>query len=318
MDINGSVQTTGGILTENMYAGIIENICMVFGCSTEQLKDFTLLQKGLTNMVLSFRYNGGKYVYRHPGVGSQVLVDREREAIVQATVEEIGIDTTLVAMSVKHGWRISKYIDSRLFNYRSKSDMVRAIRVLKKLHSASPKVRWEFDIMDKMKEIKSKTPSEFESIFPGYHELKVVVERLYELASQDGIAKCLTHSDCRDENFLINDKEIYLIDWEYAGFGDPGVDIGAYICGGEHSVEDVENVLRCYFGRTPTHVERCHFTAYIAITGFFFMHWTMLKESEGQEVFEIKRHWFGNTKKFSAVALELYGEEKRMIGGIAG
>jgi len=309
MDINGSVQTTGGVLTEEMYSNIVENICEVFRCTTEHLKEATLLQKGFSNIILSFRYNGGKYVYRQPGLGAEELIDRGRESIIQTTVGDIGSDRTLVAMSVKYGWRISKFIDSRPFNYSSRTDMVRAIRLLKQLHSAPAKVRWEFDIMEKMKDIKSKTPSEFESIFPSYQELKLIIENLYDLSSKNGIQKCLSHGDCRDENFLINDKEIHLIDWEYAGFGDPGFDIGSYICGGDHSDDDIEKILRCYFGRTPTSVERRHFIAYIAITGFFYMHWTMYKESQGQEVGELKELWYEYAKKYSTTALELYEEE---------
>ena len=34
--------------------------------------------------------------------------------------------------------------------------------------------------------------------------------KLYELAKLDGINKCLTHGDCRDENFLINKFKSYV------------------------------------------------------------------------------------------------------------
>ena len=303
------IQTTGGLLTNDIYLEIVNNICDVFGCDESQLKDIEPLQKGLSNIVLSFRYNGGKYVYRHPGLGSDELIDRGREAIIQKNVEDTGVDTTLVAMSVREGWRLSRYIDARPFDYHSTNDMARGIRLLRQLHDAETKVRWEFDVLEKMRDIKSRTPSEYESIFDGYQELKVKIEKLHELASKDGIKKCLSHGDSRDENFLINDKEIYLIDWEYAGFGDPGFDLGSYICGGKHSEEDVEAVLRCYFGRTPTLVERRHFLAYIAITGFFYMHWTMYKEFKGQEIGELKRLWYSYATKYSDIALGLYESE---------
>jgi thiamine kinase-like enzyme len=312
-----NIQTTGGLLTNDIYLEIINNICDVFDCNESQLKDIEPLQKGLSNIVLSFRYNGGKYVYRHPGLGSDELIDRGREAIIQKNVEDAGVDTTLIAMSVKQGWRVSRYIDARPFNYRSTNDMARGIRLLRQLHNSEAKVRWEFDVLEKMREIKSKTPSEFESIFDGYQELKVKIEKLYEYASKDGIKKCLSHGDSRDENFLINDKEIYLIDWEYAGFGDPGFDLGTYICGGEHSTEDVEAILRCYFGRTPNKVERRHFLAYIAIAGFFYMHWTMYKEFKGQEIGELKRLWYHYALKYSDRALRLYEKEVRSCASLS-
>ena len=116
----------------------------------------------------------------------------------------------------------------------------------------------------------------------------------------------MTHGDCRDENFLINDHEIHLIDWEYAGYGDPGFDIGTYVCGGKHSLDDVERVLFVYFGRRPSPLERRHYYAYIAISGFFYMHWTMYKESQGQIIGYLKPLWYNYAKEYSVLALDLY------------
>ena len=109
-------------------------------------------------------------------------------------------------------------------------------------------------------------------------------------------------------NFLINEEEIYLIDWEYAGYGDPGFDIGSYICGGDHSQEEVDRILFIYFGREPKPKEKRHFYAYIAITGWFYMHWTMYKESCGQVVGIHKKLWHNFAKTYSEMALEMYKE----------
>ena len=299
-------QTSAGIITNDAYLKITRNICDVFGCNESQLKEFTLLQEGLTNIVVSFRYNGGKYAYRHPGYGSDELVDRGRESIVQKTVEDAGIDTTLVAMSVKYGWRVSKFIENRPFDYSASTDMVRAIRLLKILHQTPAKVRWEFDVLDKINDLKSKTPPEFETIYPEYKTLRAKVEDIYAKTKLNGIKKCLTHGDCRDVNFLINDKEIYLIDWEYAGYGDPGFDVGSYICGGEHSENNIDSIIRCYLGRKPTSLEYRHFISYIAITGFFYMHWTMYKEFSGQTVMELKTRWYNYVLSYVDKALALY------------
>ena len=248
-----SIQTTGGILHPSDIVFINSCICDVFGCCPDDITELKPLQKGLSNSVLSFRYNGGKYVFRYPGLGSEVLIDRGRESIIQKQIEDAGVDTSLVAMSVRFGWRISRFIETRPFNYHDVNDMVRGIILLRRLHAIRPKVRWEFDIMEKWESIRDITPAdcygENYSDFPDFLAVKERVYKLYDLAKQDGIKRCLTHGDCRDENFLINDREIHLIDWEYAGFGDPGFDIGSYICGGDHSEKDVDRVLFTYFGR---------------------------------------------------------------------
>ena len=266
----------------------------------------------MSNSVLSFRYNGGKYVFRYPGLGSEILIDRGRESIIQKQIEDAGVDTTLVAMSVRYGWRISRFVQTRPFHYHDVNDMVRGILLLRKLHAVKPKVRWEFDIKEKWESIRDMTPAdqygENYTQFPNFREIKERIYKLYELAKTDGIRKCLTHGDCRDENFLINDNEIHLIDWEYAGFGDPGFDIGSYVCGGDHSEEEVDRILFTYFGRKPSLKEQRHFYAYIAITGFFYMHWTMYKESQGQVIGYLKPQWYHFAKQYSKKTLPLYNE----------
>lgn len=307
-----AIQTTGGLLLQKDLDFIYECICDVFHCKKDAIKELIPLQKGLSNSVLSFRFNGGKYVFRYPGLGSEILIDRGRESIIQKQIEDAGIDTTLVAMSVRYGWRISRFVATRTFQYHDVNDMVRGIIQLRKLHAVKPRVRWEFDLKEKWESIKEMTPADkYGENFPQFPEFKNIKERiykLYELAKTDGISKCLTHGDCRDENFLINDHEIHLIDWEYAGFGDPGFDIGTYVCGGDHSNEEVDKIIYTYFGRKPSMKELRHFYAYIAISGFFYMHWTMYKESQGQEIGYLKPLWYHFAKEYSIKALPMYND----------
>ena len=307
-----SIQTTGGVLHPSDIEFINNCISEVFGCKQDDITELQPLQKGLSNSVLSFRYNGGKFVFRYPGLGSENLIDRGRESIIQKQIEDAGVDTSLVAMSVRYGWRISHFIQTRTFQYHDVNDMVRGIIQLRKLHAVKPKVRWEFDIKEKWESIRDMTPAEKYgekyADFPEFRDVKERVYKLYELAKKDGVKKCLTHGDCRDENFLINDNEIHLIDWEYAGFGDPGFDIGTYVCGGDHSEEEVDRILFTYFGRKPSLKEQRHFYAFIAISGFFYMHWTMYKESQGQKIGYLKPLWYHFAKEYSKKALPMYNK----------
>ena len=70
--------------------------------------------------------------------------------------------------------------------------------------------------------------------------------------------------------------------------------------------EEVDRILFTYFGRKPSVKELRHFYAYIAITGFFYMHWTMYKESQGQIIGYLKPLWYHYAKEYSLKAIELY------------
>ena len=311
---NELIQTTGGVLHREDIAFINQTICEVFNCNVEQINNLQPLQKGLSNSVLTFELNGGKYVFRFPGLGSEVLIDRGRESMIQSQANEARVDTTLVAMSVSEGWKIARFINNRGFDYKNVSDVVRGVRLLRKLHEAPVRVRYEFDVKTKWESIKDMTPAdqygENYSDFPDFEGIRDRVCKLYELSKVDGIPKCLTQGDSRDENFLINDSEIYLTDWEYAGYNDPGFDVGTYICGGDHSDEDVDRVLFIYFGHEPDPIEKRHFYAWIAITGFFYMHWTMFKEASGQKIGYLKPLWYRFARDYSKKALALYEEVK--------
>ena len=83
------IQTTGGVFTEEMRKIVYNTIIRVFACSEEDIEDLIPVQAGMTNIVLSFKLKGGKYIYRHPGLGSDALVERGRETIIQKVVSDI-------------------------------------------------------------------------------------------------------------------------------------------------------------------------------------------------------------------------------------
>ncbi len=300
------IQTTGGVLTFQMREEIIANICKVFSCNILDINDLVPVQAGMTNIVLSFKLNGGKYIYRHPGLGSEILVERGRETIMQKIVEDAGIDTTLIAMDVDEGWRIGRFVEHYDFNYNDLNDMVRAVMLFRRLHDAPCHVRWNFDAIKKAEEIKNQIAPEKYGFFPEFEAVRERIYKLAELTETDGIKKCNIHGDARDVNFLINKEEIYLIDWEYGGYGDPGLDIGSYVCGGQHTLTDIDRILFTYYRHKPTEIQRRHFYAYMAITGWFFMHWTMLKQSKGQVVGIHKEQWYHYAKNFSLISLPMY------------
>jgi thiamine kinase-like enzyme len=181
--------------------------------------------------------------------------------------------------------------------------------LFQRLHSVPARVRWNFDPIKKAEEIKAQIAPEFYGNFDKFTEIRDRCYELSELAKTDDIKSCYIHGDARDVNFLINKDELFLIDWEYGGYGDPGFDIGSYVCGGDHTLQDVDRILFTYFRRTPTDKQKRHFYAYIAITGWFYLHWTMLKESKGQMVGVHKNLWHRYADEYSTRALKMYKGE---------
>ena len=89
------------------------------------------------------------------------------------------------------------------------------------------------------------------------------MEALYhQVNRQTGPARYLSHCDCYSPNFLIGPKgRMSLIDWEYSGAADYGVDIGTFVCCSDYTPEETDRFLNKYHGGTDG--DRFHDYAYI-------------------------------------------------------
>ena len=83
-------------------------------------------------------------------------------------------------MSVRFGWRISRLVQTKTFQYHDVNDMVRVILQQMKLHAVKPKVRWEFDIKEKWESIRDMTPTnkygENFTLFPEFKEINLMYQ----------------------------------------------------------------------------------------------------------------------------------------------
>jgi thiamine kinase-like enzyme len=65
------------------------------------------------------------------------------------------------------------------------------------------------------------------------------------------LAPCLCHNDLLNANFL-DDGRLRILDWEYAGMGDPFFDLANFAVNHEFSEEQEALLLQAYFGEaTP-------------------------------------------------------------------
>ena len=60
------------------------------------------------------------------------------------------------------------------------------------------------------------------------------------------------HDDLLAANFLQSTHGIVIVDWEYAGMGDPFFDLGNFAVNNELDDDDAERLLEAYFGEPAT------------------------------------------------------------------
>lgn len=291
---------------DNDYVGhthseIIRNIKLVFRCDEEEIVDFRTVSEGLTNTSFIFQIDGTDYIYRHPGDGTESIINRRNEKRSLIKAKEFGIDPTYIYMDVNEGWKISKFVSCfREPDYGSFEDSKKVLAILRQLHSIPLVVDygmkpWE-DAVDMERLIKEKDPN----CFVQHEHLKQQIQSLYEQTVDDGVEKCFCHGDTYRPNWMIEpDGNVILIDWEYSGYSDPGIDVGYYIVDAMYDFKEAKRFIREYLQDSWSEKREFHYMAYTAIIAYYWFVWAMYRESCGANMGEALPNWHDMAERYA-------------------
>ena len=289
------------VLDERSSREILQNIRRTLGCREEEIRDFRPGPSGMMNRSYCFRVGEGEYLYRRPGPGTNALVNRRHEKQSLLLAGELGLDPTCVYMDGEEGWKISRYVpEFREPDYGSEEDSRRILAVLRRLH-ASP-VRPDYGLNPWVDGLLLETQIRREApeTFRPWEGLKARLAPLAAEAAADGVEPCFCHGDCYKPNWLLlPDGGTLLVDWEYAGTADPGVDLGYYLIDGEMEREAAERFIREYLGERFTEPLLRHYLNMAAVTGYYWCLWALLREVRGIDNGDALLRWERMTRTYA-------------------
>ncbi len=296
------------LFLENIDLEIFDNIVAVLGCSKSEIHDVYPLKQGLTNLSCHFATDDGEYVYRHPGVGTEQMIDRNAEMQALNLAKSIGIDNTFIFENAKRGWKISRFItNARELDPHNEDELAEAMAVARKLHAQEVTLDRHFDYLDEGLKYEKLLLQKGPIDVPGYDELKAQAIRARELARGDDTPTCLTHNDFFNLNLLYDEKgTLSLIDWEYAGMADYASDFGTFVVTCMLDDDEAERALELYFGRTPTLQEKRHNYVFVGLAGWCWYVWSLQKESEGDNVGDWLYTYYKYAKKYLPLSISMY------------
>lgn len=283
------------------HSEIIRNIKLVFRCDEEDIVNFRNVSEGLTNTSFIFNVNGVDYIYRHPGDGTEKIINRRNEKRSLIKAKEIGVDPTYIYADINEGWKISVFIpEFREPDYSSFEDSKKVLRVLRKLHSSGVTVDYGMKPWDDALDMEALLLKKDPDCFTDHVELKRKIQTLYERTVGDGVEKCFCHGDTYKPNWMIRpDGSVILIDWEYSGWSDPGIDVGYYIVDAMYDFDEAERFIREYLGEQFTERIFFHYMAYVAIIAYYWFVWAMYRESCGAVMGEALENWRSIAEKYA-------------------
>ena len=301
----------------SLQAEALCQISEVFGVNPQEIRDISVLKKGMTNRSFLFTVREEQYIMRIPGEGTDHLISRKQEADVYAAIRGKGLCDDPVFLDPNSGYKITHYLPgARVCDDRREEDLVRCMEKLRAFHEMKLTVDHEFDLFGQIVFYESLWP-DGKSVYRDYERTKTAVYALKPWLDAQEKACCLTHIDAVCDNFLFcsssdeTREALQLVDWEYAGMQDPHVDLAMFAIYAFYDRTETDRLIDLYFKGKCPEVVRVKIYAYMAVCGLLWSNWCEYKSSLGIEFGEYSLRQYRYAKDFCRLAQQ---ERDRLNG----
>lgn len=292
----------------NLQTDAISIIQDCFNVEVDEIKNITVLKKGMTNRSFLFECQSQKYIMRIPGEGTDYLINRKEEADVYQALENRQICDDVLYMNPDNGYKITAYLEDATNCDAENWDEVEACMTkLREFHELNLTVDHRFDIFGQIDFYESLWNGE-KSYFKDYETTKTAIFELKKWIDTLEKNETLVHIDAVPDNFLFTKDGIRIIDWEYAGMQDPHVDIAMFCIYSLYSREQVDHLIDLYFKGDVSPIIRTKIYAYIASAGLLWSNWCEYKRSLGIDFGEYSLCQYRYAKEYSKLVLSTLEE----------
>ena len=292
----------------NLQTDAISIIQDCFNVEVDEIKNITVLKKGMTNRSFLFECQNQKYIMRIPGEGTDHLINRKEEADVYQALENRQICDDVLYMNPENGYKITAYLEDATNCDAENWDEVEACMTkLREFHELNLTVDHRFDIFGQIDFYESLWNGE-KSYFKDYETTKIAIFELKKWIDTLEKNETLVHIDAVPDNFLFTKDGIRIIDWEYAGMQDPHVDIAMFCIYSLYSREQVDHLIDLYFKGEVSPIIRTKIYAYIASAGLLWSNWCEYKRSLGIDFGEYSLCQYRYAKEYSKLVLSTLEE----------
>jgi thiamine kinase-like enzyme len=200
----------------------------------------TPLPGGLTNISFVATNAAGKYVVRYGDDIPAHHVFRDRERAAARAAHAAGLSPEIV--HAEPGITVLRFVEGRTFTEADlRSDAVRIVALLKTCHRdvahrlrGAANMFWPFHVI-----------RDYVRLIDADAKYLALADRLE--AAQVPMPIVFGHHDLLPGNLIDDGRRLWLIDWEYAGFGTAMFDLANLSSNGEFTPADDNALLDAYF-----------------------------------------------------------------------
>jgi thiamine kinase-like enzyme len=215
------------------------------------------LEGGITNRNFLVHFGGDDYVVRLPGKDTNLLgIDREAEHLATRQAAALGIGPKVAAMFEDPPCLVTCFVEGPMLTsdeLRDQGTLTEVATGLRAFHDSGLELPTDFHVYDIVREYAEvarsrggEVPEAFETSLERAGEIVAAVRDHPEHHVRP------THNDLLAANFLQSPDKVVIVDWEYAGMGDPFFDLGNFAVNNELTDADADWLLEAYFSEPVT------------------------------------------------------------------
>jgi thiamine kinase-like enzyme len=213
--------------------------------------EVTPITIGITNRNFRVDIGGESFVVRLSGKDTDLLgIDRAAENEAASTAADAGVAPEVFAYLPEHSALITRFVQG---DHIPEEDLQRedvlgsVVRSVKAIHECPP-IRFRFPVFRIVEDYASIAAERGVTIPDAYDKAHSMADRIEAVFSKAPMPDTTCHNDLLNANFLRDGEHVWIVDYEYAGMGDPFFDLGNLSINNGLSPEARETLLRLYFG----------------------------------------------------------------------
>jgi len=195
---------------------------------------------GITNR--NFRVDVGDeaFVLRIGGEDTELLgIERSAEHAASLAAAELGLAPEVLAFLEPEGFLLTRYVEGVV----GKVDVARVGTLLRRLHDGPP-IPGRFDSFRVVEDYRAIAQDRGVAIPAAYAWARDLAQRIEERRRGEPLRPC--HNDLLNANFIADGDRLWIVDWEYAGMGDPFFDLGNFAVNHELDADGERLLLESY------------------------------------------------------------------------
>jgi thiamine kinase-like enzyme len=204
---------------------------------------------GITNHNFKVTVDDEAFVLRIGGKDTELLgIDRNAEHDAARVAAASGVGPEVVAFVEPEGYLVTRFVSGKPIppeEMRQPETIRRVATVLRRMHDGPP-IPSRFDSFRVVEAYRETAEQHGVPIPQAYASAKGRADQIEHARGSQPLHPC--HNDLLNANFLDEDGQIRIVDWEYAGVGDRFFDLANFSVNHELGDDENQALLAAYFG----------------------------------------------------------------------